>query len=310
MIIWLASYPRSGNSLASLALKHLFGYETRTIYSDAAREEVVEIQRFLGDPVSESELRQIDRANKPFFVKTHELPTDDEHPALYLVRDGRDAMVSYAHYILQTEQDVPTVGDRETFLRVLSELIMTDGHFGGWSSHVLAWTCRKIPTVAVRFEDIVLDPGQVLARTLADIGQLRIAPNGGSLPSFEDLHRAFPWFFRHGRTGAWKSEMPEILHQLFWRRHSEAMAAFDYRAESSAGSHASVSSERHEKALQDSLLIINDLRQRMAMYQAAACERLQAMIEKDQLILRLHTEAARLRAQLKAATVANKADRA
>jgi hypothetical protein len=309
MIIWLASYPRSGNSLASLALKHLFDCETRTIYSDAPQEKVREIQHFLGEPVSEPELQRIGYEDKPYFVKTHEPPIDDEHPALYVVRDGRDAMVSYAYYILQTEQSFPIRSDRKTFLRVLEELIMTDGHFGGWSGNVLAWNRRKAPTIAVRFEDMLRDPGQVLARALADIGPLRIVHNRGSFPSFEDLHRAFPWFFRHGRTGAWQSEMPEILQQLFWTRHSEVMAAFDYQAQSSARSHASVSSEQHEKALQDSLLLIHNLRERMAMYQTAASERLQAMVEKDQLILRLNAEAAGLRAQLEAATAANEAAR-
>ena len=37
-------------------------------------------------------------SNKVYFVKTHELPSDDS-PAILLVRDGRDAMVSFAHYI-------------------------------------------------------------------------------------------------------------------------------------------------------------------------------------------------------------------
>jgi hypothetical protein len=37
-------------------------------------------------------------SQETLLVKTHDLP-DDDSPALYLVRDGRDALVSYAHYI-------------------------------------------------------------------------------------------------------------------------------------------------------------------------------------------------------------------
>ena len=39
-------------------------------------------------------------ASDIYFVKTHELPTEnDNSPAIYLVRDGRDVLMSYAHYI-------------------------------------------------------------------------------------------------------------------------------------------------------------------------------------------------------------------
>jgi hypothetical protein len=46
--------------------------------------------------------------------------------------------------------------------------------------------------------------------------------------SFEVLNQLQPAFFRKGRTGAWREEMPPALHRLFWQRHGETMTALGY----------------------------------------------------------------------------------
>ena len=35
-------------------------------------------------------------------------------------------------------------------------------------------------------------------------------------------------FFRRGKVGAWKDEMPEIMQQLFWDLHGETMEKLGY----------------------------------------------------------------------------------
>ena len=64
-------------------------------------------------------------------VKTHDLPNGDTSPASVLIRDGRDAVVSYAHHALKTEQGIEQPG-RELFEATLKQLIIGD-NFGGWS---------------------------------------------------------------------------------------------------------------------------------------------------------------------------------
>ena len=47
-----------------------------------------------------------------FFVKTHGKPHDNDEKAIYLVRDGRAALVSYFHYnrdILKTDISLPQI---------------------------------------------------------------------------------------------------------------------------------------------------------------------------------------------------------
>jgi 2-polyprenyl-3-methyl-5-hydroxy-6-metoxy-1,4-benzoquinol methylase len=224
MVIWLASYPRSGNSFARIALKHLFGLRNTSRYKEKVTPESCYL---IGKPL-EMTLEEMAAAAEPCFVKTHEMPADDDYPAIYLVRDGRDALVSYAHFTLSTENGTPTGGDRAAFLRVLRELITSNSRFGGWGPNVLAWKQRTVPTVMIRHEDLVSSPGAVLQAALSAIGQRHLLNDGATLPTFQDLHKALPWFFRKGQIGAWRDEMPEALHDLFWERHQEAMVALDY----------------------------------------------------------------------------------
>lgn len=162
------------------------------------------------------------------FLKTHEMPGEDSWPAIYLVRDGRDALVSYAHYVLYEERGIAPDSDRELFLRTLEELILSKERFGGWGRHVLEWTQRSAPTCVVRFEDLITGPEKELRRALAAIGGFQVTPTGVSPPSFQRLHQAVPWFFRSGKAGAWPAQMPSYLQALFWEHHGEAMEALGY----------------------------------------------------------------------------------
>ena len=161
-------------------------------------------------------------------IKTHEMPPPDDYPAIYLVRDGRDSLVSYAHYILYTERDIGVGCDREAFLRVLRQIIASNDHFGGWGRNVLAWQHRKAPTATIRYEDLVAGPATVLQEALVSLGQDAVLRGGESMPSFADLHSVFPWFFRRGNIGVWRDEMPADLQELFWERHREAMVRLGY----------------------------------------------------------------------------------
>jgi hypothetical protein len=108
----------------------------------------------VGEPASRPPLEQMAASPDLHFVKTHEMPGADEHPAICLVRDGRDALVSYAQFLLDTEQKAPKEQRSHLFARTLHDLIATNRGFGGWSANVLAWTARKAPTVFLRYEDL------------------------------------------------------------------------------------------------------------------------------------------------------------
>jgi hypothetical protein len=222
MTIWLASYPRSGNTCARIALRYLFGMPSRSIYTEHDMEGLGPVIGALPPEMD------VEAASECYFLKTHEMPGEDQLPAIYLVRDGRDTLVSYAHYVLSEERGISPGSDRELFLGTLRELILSRERFGGWGQHVLAWTRRTAPTSVVRIEDLIVRPEQELRRALAAIGGPQLTHTGVLPPSFEKLHKAVPWFFRSGKVGAWPAHMPPYLQALFWEHHGEAMGALGY----------------------------------------------------------------------------------
>ncbi len=187
-VTWLASYPRSGNTLLRIILKRCFGLSSQSVYadeefSDAALRDVVGHQPVGDDPARF--LRQAQDERRQLYIKTHELPPGDNHPVIYVVRDGRAAVVSYIHFL------------REILKRDVAAADVICGKVGAsWSRHVRAWTLPPLPgTLVVRYEDLVIGEAATLKKISAFIG----APQREAFDiSFDSLHELAPDFFRSG----------------------------------------------------------------------------------------------------------------
>jgi hypothetical protein len=233
-MIWLASFPRSGNTFLRIVLHEVYGVASSTYHKEMAY------------PVDS-------RYEAYAAVKTHLLPSeltpsDPAIPAVYIVRDGRDTLVSIAHH----RSDLVAPGS--DYYANLKEAILAQGgsFFGGWSRNVSEWLKRA--SLVIRFEDLIADP-------IASCERLRPfldlpSPRREKLPTFEDLktrelppygvgrergvaeeemRRRQARFFRKGTASAWKDEMPEDLQGLFWKLHGPTMKRLGYpRGESAS----------------------------------------------------------------------------
>ncbi len=224
MLVWLASYPRSGNTFFRILLNQLYGLSSQSQYNESGFPVINNLTgnhgtNILTEPVSNYRNWQ--------FVKTHDLPVNDQYPAIYLVRDGRDALVSHAHYIINHEKyDLPHNAD--TFWYLLYDLISTENHFGGWAQNVTTWLERKAPTAYVRFEELIANPQACIQRAF---GQLEIelpAEKIAPPTNFAELQTQLPVFFRRGKVGTWHDEMPEELQKVFWQHHGTVMEKLGY----------------------------------------------------------------------------------
>jgi hypothetical protein len=227
MIVWIASFPRSGNNLFRAALYQIFGVKSGSVFPEPRGADVAP-----DDPSLHLSLDSIDslRARKaPVFVKTHRLAeAHDESPAVYLVRDGRDSLVSYAHFVKAREEKAFRSLSYE---EALTALLEREAHpYGSWSANVRAWTRRDAPTAIVRFEELVEDPGGAARGAVESLGVSLPAPTG-ELPSFDELHERNPIVFRRGKVGSWTSEMPPHLEERFWGLHGAEMLVMGYSRE-------------------------------------------------------------------------------
>ena len=108
--------------------------------------------------------RWLDQDNYVHLVKTHESAPSDGYPSIVVVRDGRDAYISYTRLLLMYERGLETYS-RATFDEALEHLMMDDGFWGGWSGNVKSWLDRDNIAV-VHYEELV--------------GRDRRPPEGGS----------------------------------------------------------------------------------------------------------------------------------
>jgi hypothetical protein len=221
MIVWICSYPRSGNTFLRIVLKQLYGVHTSVVYDvDGVAERLG--REMVGYTDRAGTLDAMRSSQEVYFVKTHRQRDDDVDEAdraICLVRDGRDAVVSWAR--LLGERD-PSRFEAE--MRNLINRKDTVGT-GSWGRNVLSWLRPPAPhRVMVRYEELVARPREAVAGSLASLlPQLRPLP-GAQIPSFDQLRRADDGFFRRGRSGSHRDEMPADLHALFWSRPDNAAA--------------------------------------------------------------------------------------
>lgn len=203
-MMYLASYPRSGNKMFLHALHYGLGKTCRTVY-------------YVPDVPSEIAPRW-DGIEKIDFLKTHELPKEDGIPAIYLVRDPRDVFCSYA---LWTQKSKTWT---EETSRIAEALIENRSHgssaaYGGWSENVRQW--RAVAKVVLRYEDCYLDPIGAMQRVLG------ISSRVGDMPNFAELQQNCDWYFQRGRPGRW-GDMPEWLVRKTEELHGDMMREMGY----------------------------------------------------------------------------------
>ena len=227
MIVWLASFPRSGNTFLRILLDRLYGVRSSTVYDvdGVAQRLGTSFVGYADRPASYAAMRA---SNAVHFVKTHrqrDTDVDEADRAICLVRDGRDSLVSWARMMSEA--------DPAAFEPRLREMIERDtpSGTGSWGANVLSWlqpAARQ--RIALRYDDLIADPvREVTAAMAALVPQLRPL-EGADAPDFAALRRTDARFFRRGVVGSYRDELPAHLHELFWSRpgNAEAMALLGY----------------------------------------------------------------------------------
>lgn len=206
--IWIASYPRSGNTFLRMLLWQGLGLRTGSLYfADLGHRQALEqaVGHVEHDPPGELSFR----VGEPWLIKTHSL-CPDSNRAIYVVRDGRAAAVSLWRF---AGGQIP-----------LETIVAGESTYGSWQEHVESWQPTSRPgTLLVRYEDMEADPW----RTVADLADFLGRPIvGRTIPSREELASLDGHWVR-AKTD-WREHLPPHLERAFVERNARQLAALGY----------------------------------------------------------------------------------
>jgi len=222
-IIWLASYPKAGNTWFRIFLTNLLSdnnapasindltntpiASSRTIFdnttglesSDLSHEEIDRLRPDVYKTLS-------DEATEALFMKVHDactlnvegnliFPREASKGVIYIIRNPLDVAVSFAHHSNITIDDSVKIicCDTSALCHSIKKLNhQLRQYTGTWNKHVLSWLESGIPTCLIRFEDMKAAPLETFLKAVRFAGleqsreQIQKAIN---FSSFDELKR-------------------------------------------------------------------------------------------------------------------------
>ena len=278
MIIWLASYPKSGNTWLRMFLKSYF-QKPGTKF--ALNQEVLDNFRSHSFPDLEilkhlkinfkkfEEIAKnwetmqdyINLNNKTNFLKTHNsMCTVGPHKftshkntkgGIYLIRDPRDVLISYSNHLGKSYEDTfrimsssdsnespPLSNEDDSYEKTL---------LGSWADHYNSWRSYKSSKILIiKYEDMVLqsyDTFKKIINYLNEIDNTEVneeklnrALKQTEFKELQNMEKKYGFseklkgelFFRKGKTGNWKEELPKNLINKIEKIFYREMAELDY----------------------------------------------------------------------------------
>lgn len=223
MIIWLASYPRSGNTLTRTILKNVFELPTFSIYNDPYDLSTDDkVSEEVGHLVYTGRAQEFLAANREtsqvVAVKSHHPPEDDSK-AVYIVRDGRSATASWYHYL----QNLPGHEIGQPIL----DIIEGKNYVGTWSNHLDQWQPLERPnTLLLRYERLVDDPDTAVNEIADFLGH---QPKKEWKNPFDQLRERMPFFFHRGSDAANIADLTESDIAAFMSLNGKWMQKLAYQ---------------------------------------------------------------------------------
>tara|TARA_B100000900_G_C20419877_1_gene650480 strand:- start:56 stop:889 length:834 start_codon:yes stop_codon:yes gene_type:complete len=198
MILWLASYPKSGNTwMRAMLSSYLFeehhkdnqdifskmkliqSFPVKRAFEGIVDERVLKKNRFEAFKYFIEAQRKINKDPKLHIIKTHSFCgaanghefTNKENTlgSIYIVRDPRSAAVSYAHHAgITYEKSVNLMLDE-------GRIVFHDKHYPearlSWKTHLASWLRYPSPRLLIRYEDMLDNPANILKSTILFINK-------------------------------------------------------------------------------------------------------------------------------------------
>ncbi len=256
-IVWLASYPKSGNTWVRFLLYGVM-YDAPAQSLDIARK-IPDIHRPL--PFENADAKRL-------FVKTH-FAFSAKHPkarqterAVLIIRNPRDVLLSALNYRRLSGLTPQQTSDEQyarAFIAARGDPQFEALGYGTWPGHIRSWQSQSdFPVHTIRYEDLKDDTPGVLRGVLdfleieADDDAIERAVRASSFDAMrameirekhqrakdarkqslfvgtESARQSGTYFMNSGKTGHTLAEIAPALQDAFDRNFADEMREFGY----------------------------------------------------------------------------------
>lgn len=180
--VFIIGYPKSGNTL----LQHIIAHLVYGLRKDTSKSLINTcVTEWYNNP-------WFFRLGKQHFFKSHELPRPEFKNVIYIIRDGRDAVLSY--YYMQKN-----LGRQVS----LEELYNSGGELfvGNWQNHIDTWTKNEynLNIHFIRYEDLIENKFNELQKICDFLkiertkSEIELVIEATSLENMRFLEKSYSW---------------------------------------------------------------------------------------------------------------------
>ena len=202
MIVWLASYPKSGNTWMWLFIKSYFNPPKKKFSLNYHKDDPIMLEPFPDERMFDKlkinyenffDLSKnwvnlqslINLNNKTNYLKTHNaMCTINNHKftniqntlgAIYIVRDPRDVLISYSSYMEKSmDETLKFMLNKETYeVGEFKKKIYNKTLLGSWSDHYNSWKNYKSrEIIIIKYEDMVNSASSTFLKVLTYLSKI------------------------------------------------------------------------------------------------------------------------------------------
>ncbi|MEN9573673.1 MAG: hypothetical protein RL514_1528 [Verrucomicrobiota bacterium] len=267
-IVWLASYPKSGNTWFRAFLANLLADAVEPVDINALGAQTFSSVDMLDEVVgwectdlTLAELAALRLAAQEALaveepvLKVHEACTDPvsgaslfspaaTRAALYFIRNPLDVCVSYAHhYHITLDEAVAFMNEPRNRIRRKGGMNgQLPQPLGTWSHHVASWMEFPGRVLPIRYEDMLARPEETFLAACQfagfpdDLARIRRAVTHASFDRLRAQEAANGFreasrgsvFFRSGKAGGWRNVLSPGQVQTIVQHHDAVMRRFGY----------------------------------------------------------------------------------
>jgi hypothetical protein len=225
--VFVVGFPRSGHTwFQNLLAGVVFGVDPEFAHDSLIQDLVPDVHY----------KRYFKRYGPSAYFKSHALPSREYRRVIYLLRDGRDAMVSYWHFLSALQGPID-------FHKLVEGEGLSPCH---WHEHVERWLANPFQAeiLVVRYEKLKAAPVEELQRFCAfagierEVAHLEHVVSNASFAKAKHKEQTQGWenpawprehaFIRRGEVGSWRDEMPPDVLAAFVKKAGATLTRLGY----------------------------------------------------------------------------------